>query len=100
MRSPRSLTIEITARCNLHCRYCYFFNNPAMVYRDLPGSEWLKFFNELGVLGVMNVTLAGGEPFIREDLPILLEGIVRNRMRFSFLQKMVLWGWNWRISNG
>jgi len=90
MRSPRSLTIEITARCNLHCRYCYFFNNPAMVYRDLPGGEWLKFFNELGALGVMNVTLAGGEPFIREDLPILLEGIVRNRMRFSFLSNGAL----------
>ncbi len=56
-----------------------------MVYQDLPGKEWLTFFDELGVLGVMNVTLAGGEPFIREDLPELLEGIVRNRMRFSFL---------------
>ena len=73
MRTPRSLVIEITARCNLRCRYCYFFNNPAMVYRDLPTGEWLSFFDELGSLGVMNVTLAGGEPFIREDLPVLLE---------------------------
>lgn len=85
MRTPRSLTIEITARCNLRCRYCYFFNNPSMVYRDLPTDEWLSFFDELGSLGVMKVTLAGGEPFIREDLPALIEGIVRNRMRFSFL---------------
>ena len=85
MRTPRSLTLEITSRCNLRCRYCYFFNNPAVEYRDLPAEEWLKFFDELGALGVMNVTLAGGEPFIREDLPELLEGLVRNRMRFSFL---------------
>jgi SynChlorMet cassette radical SAM/SPASM protein ScmE len=90
MRSPRSLTIEITARCNLRCRYCSFFNNPAVAYRDLPADEWLKFFDELGSLGVMNVTLAGGEPFIREDLPVLLEGIVRNRMRFSFLSNGAL----------
>jgi MoaA/NifB/PqqE/SkfB family radical SAM enzyme len=68
MRTPRSLDIEITARCNLRCRYCYFFNNPAVEYRDLPTDEWLRFFDELGSLGVMNVTLAGGEPFIREDL--------------------------------
>jgi len=92
MRSPRSLTLEITARCNLRCRYCYFFNNPAIVYRDLPTDEWLAFFDELGSLGVMNVTLAGGEPFIREDLPSLLEGIVRNRMRFSFLSNGALIG--------
>lgn len=85
MRSPRSLIIEITARCNLRCRYCYFFNNSAVEYRDLPADEWLKFFDELGSLGVMRVTLAGGEPFIREDLPELLDGIVRNRMRFSLL---------------
>jgi len=37
MRTPRSLDIEITARCNLRCRYCCFFNNPAIEYRDLPG---------------------------------------------------------------
>jgi len=85
MRTPRSLSIEITARCNLRCRYCYFFNNKAVEYRDLPAGEWLKFFDELGSLGVMNVTLAGGEPFIREDLTALIEGIVRNRMRLSFL---------------
>lgn len=85
MRTPRSLTLEITARCNLRCRYCYFFDNPAIEYRDLPTDEWLRFFDELGSLGVMKVTLAGGEPFIRKDLPALIEGIVRNRMRFSFL---------------
>jgi molybdenum cofactor biosynthesis enzyme MoaA len=78
MRTPRTLDIEITAHCNLNCSYCYFFNNPAVDYRELPAEEWLKFFDELGSLSVMNVTLAGGEPFVREDLSELLEGIVRN----------------------
>ena len=90
MKAPRNLDIEITARCNLRCRYCYFFNNPAIEYRDLSTDEWLKFFDELGSLGVMNLTLAGGEPFIREDLQVLLAGIVRNRMRFSFLSNGTL----------
>src|SRR5450756_2265468 len=90
MRTPRTLDIEITARCNLRCRYCYFFNNPAVDYRELPADEWLEFFAELGSLGVMSVALAGGEPFIREDLPVLLEGIVRNRMRFSLLSNGTL----------
>jgi SynChlorMet cassette radical SAM/SPASM protein ScmE len=90
MRSPRSLTIEITSRCNLRCRYCYFFNNAAVEYRDLSTDAWLKFFDEMGSLGVMKVTLAGGEPFIREDLRELLDGIVCNRMRFSFLSNGTL----------
>jgi SynChlorMet cassette radical SAM/SPASM protein ScmE len=85
MRTPRKVDIDITARCNLRCRYCYFFNNPAVNYRDLPTDQWLTFFDELGALGVMDVTMAGGEPFIREDLPVLLERLVRNRMRFTLL---------------
>lgn len=83
MRSPRNVDIEITARCNLRCRYCYFFNNPEVEYRDLPTEEWLTFFKELGRACVMNVNLIGGEPFMREDLPELIDGLVRNRMRFS-----------------
>lgn len=90
IRTPRKLDIDITARCNLRCRYCYYFSNPAVVYRDLPTEEWLTFFDELGSLGVMDVTLAGGEPFIREDLTILLEGLVRNRMRFTLLSNGAL----------
>ena len=90
MRSPRTLDIEITSRCNLRCRYCYYFDNPAVEYRELPSEEWVSFFDELGSLGVMTVSLAGGEPFMREDLTVLLEGIVRNRMRFSILSNGTL----------
>ena len=85
MRTPRTVDIDLTAHCNLRCRYCYFFNNSAVTYEDLPTAEWLRFFDELGRLAVMDVNLAGGEPFIREDLPELLQGVVRNRMRFALL---------------
>ena len=85
MRTPRSADIEITSRCNLRCRYCYYYDNPAVPYHDLPGTEWLRFFDVLGRCAVMEVTIQGGEPFIREDLTDLLAGIVRNRMRFCIL---------------
>ena len=85
MRTPRSVDISITSKCNLHCNYCYFFGNPAVQYDDLSTEEWLSFFEELGSLAVMNVCLGGGEPFIRPDFRELLRGIVDNRMRFSIL---------------
>jgi len=90
MRSPRSVDIEITSRCNLRCRYCYYYDNPAVDYNDLSTAEWLHFFDELGKCAVMDVTLQGGEPFIRKDLPQLIEGIVRNRMRFAILSNGTL----------
>jgi Fe-coproporphyrin III synthase len=85
MPTPRSADLEITSRCNLRCKYCYYFDNKTTNYFDLPTEDWLHFFDELGRCAVMNLCLAGGEPFIREDLPELLNGIVRNRMRFSIL---------------
>ena len=85
MRTPRVVDVEVTSRCSLRCKYCYFFDNPEVPYGDRPTEDWLKFFDELGRCNVMNVTLLGGEPFVREDLPELIEGIVRNRMRYSIL---------------
>jgi SynChlorMet cassette radical SAM/SPASM protein ScmE len=90
MRSPRTVDIEITCRCNLRCSYCYYFDNPQVEYTELPAGEWLGFFAELGRAAVMDVCLVGGEPFLRKDLPRLLEGIIRNRMRFSILSNGTL----------
>jgi len=90
MRTPKSVDIDITDRCNLRCKYCYFYNSPADVKTDLPLEEWLRFFEELNRCAVTEVTLAGGEPFIREDLKDILEGVIRNRMRFSILSNGTL----------
>ena len=90
MRTPRSVDVEITAECNLRCRYCSFYDNPGVPYESLPTEEWLRFFDELGRAGVMTVCISGGEPFVRADLPQLIDGIVRNRMRFSLLSNGTL----------
>ena len=90
MATPRTVEANVTSRCNLRCRYCSFFDNSATQYQDLPTGPWLRFFDECGDCGVMNVVLAGGEPFIREDLRTLIEGIVHNRMRFELLSNGAL----------
>ncbi|MBM4284636.1 MAG: SynChlorMet cassette radical SAM/SPASM protein ScmE [Deltaproteobacteria bacterium] len=90
MHSPREVEVAITTRCNLRCAYCSHFTSAADVGHDLPTGEWLEFFAELGRLAVMNITLEGGEPFLRKDLPELIEGIVNHRMRFGVLSNGTL----------
>ena len=90
IKSPRSLDVDITNRCNLRCKYCYHFSGPGDVDTDLPKEEWLQFFAECGRCAVMELSLAGGEPFFRKDLPELLEGIIANRMRFALLSNGTL----------
>jgi len=85
MPTPRSVDIAITSRCNLKCSYCSHFTGPGDVNRDLPATEWEQFFKQLRACAVLNVTIGGGEPFIRDDLPDIIEGIVRNNMRYTIL---------------
>jgi SynChlorMet cassette radical SAM/SPASM protein ScmE len=90
MRSPSSMEVAITGKCNLRCLYCFHFTSAMDVPQDLPTGEWLTFFEELGRLAVLRITLEGGEPFIRPDFPELIEGIVKNRMRFNILSNGTL----------
>jgi len=90
MKTPKNMDIDITNRCNLRCRYCSHFTSAGDVAQDLSTDEWLTFFEELAECAVMTVTLAGGEPFMREDFETLIDGIVRNKMRFSILSNGTL----------
>lgn len=82
--APYSVDIAITGRCNLACKYCFYADEMAAL-DDLPTARWLAFFEELGRLAVQRVTLTGGEAFTRPDLFELIDGIIANRMRYSFL---------------
>ena len=90
MRTPRSVDVSITNRCNLRCKYCYHFTSAGDVDHDLSTEEWLEFFQELHRCVVTEVTVAGGEPFCREDLKELVEGVVHNSMRFTLLSNGTL----------
>lgn len=90
MKTPRSVELAITNKCNLRCTYCSHFTSAGDVNHDLPTDEWLQFFEELNRCAVMNLTLEGGEPFCRKDLRELIKGIVQNRMRFNFLSNGTL----------
>jgi SynChlorMet cassette radical SAM/SPASM protein ScmE len=86
---PASVDIALTGRCNLKCKHCFYADE--MVARgDLPTETWLAFFEELRDAGVMRVTLTGGEIFTRRDIWELVDGVVKNKMRFCILTNATL----------
>jgi SynChlorMet cassette radical SAM/SPASM protein ScmE len=95
MRTPKSVDLDVTNKCNLRCKYCAHFSGAGDVDQDLPKEEWLQFFEELNRCAVTNVCISGGEPFVRKDLKELIEGIVRNRMRFNILSNGTLLTDDW-----
>ncbi len=84
-RLPNHVTLDITRRCNLRCRMCFYYGGE--------GRSGLRL-NELSageiISRVVNRLLAadydftGGEPLLRADLPEILIAIRRRRGR-SFL---------------
>jgi len=86
---PKSVNISITGQCNLKCRYCFYANEMEGL-KDLPTEIWLKFFNDLGKIGVMDVSLTGGEALLRPDIFELIDGVIANRMRYNILSNGTL----------
>jgi len=69
---PYTLVAELTYRCGLRCAYC---SNPVHLQElgaELDTATWARVFREAEELGVMQVTLTGGEPLLRHDLEALV----------------------------
>lgn len=83
--APNEVELQLTGRCNLSCRYCYYADSMKNVKTEVATERWLEFFGEMGNLGVRRVTLSGGEVFVRPDFFTLLDGIITNKMRYKIL---------------
>jgi cyclic pyranopterin phosphate synthase len=73
-RPLRNLRLSVTDRCNLRCQYCM----PEEEYVWLPKAHVLSFEETMQLvevfvaLGVDKVRLTGGEPLLRQELPVLV----------------------------
>lgn len=73
-RPLRSVRLSVTDRCNLRCRYCM----PEESYTWLPRKDLLTFeeltrlARVLASLGASRYRITGGEPLLRQELPVLV----------------------------
>ncbi len=66
IRSPESVTFELTYGCNLRCVHCY---NPThkVLPQELTTEEVFSLLDQLVDLGVIELHFSGGEPLVRPD---------------------------------
>ncbi|MGA2109078.1 MAG: radical SAM protein [Syntrophorhabdales bacterium] len=72
--APEALSIEVTHRCIARCVMCNIWKIPASV-PDLPVGDWMGLLNQPAFHRLKELDVTGGEPFLRNDLPSLMEGI-------------------------
>ncbi|MEC7518551.1 MAG: radical SAM protein [Myxococcota bacterium] len=76
--APMSAMVEIADRCNEKCVHCYQVQGQK---GELDTEEWKAIFDELAEMGVILLTLSGGEATLRHDF---LELVAHARkLRFS-----------------
>ncbi|MGD2248067.1 MAG: radical SAM protein [Candidatus Methanofastidiosia archaeon] len=73
MKNPLdNAQIEITNTCNLSCVHC--FNDSGSAHpAELTTEEVLSVIDELSSMGVYQITLTGGEPFVHPDIFRIIE---------------------------
>ena len=76
---PMNVTISTTFRCNSRCLTCNVYERPV---DELDAKEWERVFVALGRAPVW-FTFSGGEPFLRKDLPDIIESAWRGRVTIS-----------------
>ena len=65
---------EITLKCDLKCAHCGSRAQKARPH-ELSTDECLDVIRQLAALGTREVTLIGGEAYLRQDFPVLIRAI-------------------------
>lgn len=74
--------VELTYACPCDCEHCFLVRDPR---GELDTAEVLDLLDQLAQQGVINLGLTGGEPFLRGDLPLILERTRKHRFFTSIL---------------
>jgi MoaA/NifB/PqqE/SkfB family radical SAM enzyme len=85
--APNSITVELTFRCNLSCQMCPL-DVPRVMYNrsnheyvaerkkeEMTTPEVLALVDDVARMGVKQITLTGGESFLRTDIFEILERV-------------------------
>ena len=89
-RAPIQIDLDITHGCNLQCIHCSA--DAGIKLKDEMTYEEIKdFIDEIYEWGVMNITIAGGEPLLRTDcLDILKYAISKRGMMVTLVTNGLL----------
>lgn len=87
-RRPLNCTLELTYRCNFHCKMCYIRMADAQAAafgRMRTAEEWLDMARQLRDAGVLNLTLTGGECTRYPEFERLYEQLAQMGFRITVM---------------
>lgn len=88
-RYPFYVQFLITARCNLRCVYCEV---PPLHIDEMETVEIKAMMDELCNFGMRKLTITGGEPLLREDLPEIVRTVRERGVFCNIITNGILLG--------
>src|SRR4051812_3323672 len=81
--TPSSAYLHVTHRCDLACQHCFQTEDTHPEDTDLTREEIAQVLDQLAGMGVLLLTITGGEPFLRRDLMEILKDAQYRRFAVS-----------------
>ena len=84
-RLPLEGEIDLTYRCNCHCRHCWLRlppDDPAEK-QELSSDEILRIVAEARAMGCRRWSLSGGEPMLRPDFAEIFDRLTRRSLPYT-----------------
>lgn len=66
---------QVTYRCNFRCRFCQYWADPMGRTPEPTVRDYAEGARKLAAGGTMLISLAGGEPLLRHDLPDIVAAV-------------------------
>lgn len=75
MHYPEHMMLEVTAKCNFRCPYCYcvWHERPELAGPELDTKAWSGIIDKCSADGCDDILLTGGEALLRKDIFMLLK---------------------------
>jgi MoaA/NifB/PqqE/SkfB family radical SAM enzyme len=65
---PTFAQLIITKKCNLNCRFCFIPKEERLKCEEVDTKEVFQIIDYLHSIGIIDLTITGGEPLLRSDL--------------------------------
>ena len=70
VKFPHAIQLNITFKCNQRCSYCGIYNDTR---GEMTTEQICNMIDEFVEMGTARLSITGGEPFLREDLPDVID---------------------------
>ena len=82
MHSPVWCSWQLTDACNFRCEFCSIWKKEGSAGKDQTLEEIERSAERLSRIGTMVVSMTGGEPLVRKDLPAIIRAVGRYHLPF------------------